>query len=84
VVSGAGLLLVMLTACGGNAGATPAASSTPNTSEFITCLQGHGVSVAAGSDAHAIRTALKNAGKTQKKSAMSACRQYRGGISGKR
>jgi len=83
VVSGAGLLLVTLTACGGgNAGAAPAASSTPDISQFIACLHSHGVSV-NGSDIPAIRTALRSVAKTQKKSAMSACRQYTGGIVGK-
>ncbi|HEX9541213.1 MAG TPA: hypothetical protein VGA04_23860 [Streptosporangiaceae bacterium] len=82
VVSGAGLLLVTLTACGGNAGAAPAASSAPNMSQFITCLQGHGVSVASGSDVQAIRAALKSIVKTQRKSAVAACRQYSGGLIG--
>jgi hypothetical protein len=83
VASGAGLLLVTLTACGGNAGATPAASRTPDISQFITCLQSHGVSV-NGSDIPAIRTALKGVAKTQKKSAMAACRQYTSGLIGRR
>jgi hypothetical protein len=42
------------------------------------------VSVAAGSDVNAVRTALKSVTKTQKKSAVAACRQYSGGIAGNR
>jgi hypothetical protein len=79
---GAGLLLAALTACGGQAAAAPAASVTAVPPQFITCLHGHGVSVAAGSDANAVRAALQNAGKTRKQSAMSACRQYDGGYAG--
>jgi hypothetical protein len=81
-VSGAGLLLVTLAACGGTAAATPAASPTAVPPQFITCLQGHGVSVAAGSDVQVVRTALRNAGKTRKQSAMTACRRYDGGYAG--
>jgi hypothetical protein len=40
------------------------------------------VSVATGSDVEAVRTALQNAGKTRKQSAMAACRQYDGGYAG--
>jgi hypothetical protein len=80
---GAGLLLVTLAACGGStAAATPAASPAAVPPRFISCLQGHGVSAAAGSDANAVRAALQNAGKTRKQSAMSACRQYDGGYAG--
>jgi hypothetical protein len=84
VVTGAIVLPVMLTACGGSiSGAAPAASSTADLPQFITCLQGHGVGVSSSIDVNAVRTALQNAGKTQKKSAMAACRQYDGGLGGK-
>jgi hypothetical protein len=51
-------------------------------SQFITCLQGHGVTLAKSADVSAIRTALKSLGKTTRKSAMAACRQYSGGLTG--
>ncbi len=80
---GAGLLLVALAGCGGGtAAATPAASPTAVPPQFITCLQGHGVSVSSSRDVSAIRIALQNLGKTAKKSAMAACRQYDGGLAG--
>jgi hypothetical protein len=76
-------LLATLTACGsGTNAATPAASPAAVPPQFITCLQGHGVSVAAVSDTQAVRTALQNVAKTARKTAMSACRQYDGGLVG--
>jgi hypothetical protein len=82
-VGGAGLLLVTLAACGGGtAAAAPAANPTAVPSQFITCLQGHGVHVAAGSDVQAVRTTLQNLGKTTRKTAMAACRQYDNGYAG--
>jgi hypothetical protein len=40
------------------------------------------VSVSSSSDVSAVQTALQNLGKTAKKSAMAACRQYDGGFVG--
>jgi hypothetical protein len=60
VASGALVWLVTPTACGGgSSGAAPAANSTADLPQFITCLNEHGVSVSPSSGIPAIRTALK-------------------------
>jgi hypothetical protein len=49
-------------------------------SRLATCLDAHGVQVPASLSRDAIHLALKDAGKSARKTAATACQQYEAGI----